>query len=1010
MKSNMSHDELKRVSQERDTLKGKLAVAEVKVYEAEDALKKRNAVEFAPKAENEGEQEENDVSNAKEGVAAQARSSLDSQKTESATKSPLLSGMSRSTLSIFSPKKQPLPDPPANEEPEEFFSFDKEVPRLESELEERQKEVSTLQSELATLKHDLSSAQESTHSMAQNLEQTTREVNSLREQKEVLESELFKEKADSGSKVSDLRSQLEAADAKLRQIADEAQPENLEKTKANQKLLSEAQAELDRLRASSEEYTKALDKSRDLQGKVDALEKELSGLKEHKIKPEESDRKLKSLKAIADKLTVDLNCARREKREMESELRVSSESIAELKRKLQDIPESTRCKTDHGLTEEAKAKDEQAAATAPEQESGPGKKKNKKKKKAAKAQEENATNEPNNAGASSKTASLNEQATQLQNRNQELEALLATKEETIVKLQAKLKDQDDLKEEIESLRDDLVNLGGDHVDAKDKVKQLQTEKSVLESSLADAVKDAADLQAAQALAKGESTEAHKELKTQFEDLKVTAAGLQPDLAVAQQLASARFKDLTDLRTVLQKAQPEMASLKEENTSLKALRDELNGKVSDLLRVEAKHTVLRGELQELRKRIGERDTEMKTLNQRLTQERASRDKSDDSYSKATQRLQSLESEKKQLTTTLEQHVNDVRKSNDELAALKAQLRNLEASMSRLEKHNTGLKEDLELKTAQHVSAESLITSMRDQAAEMAVQKREAQEKCDSLEEEVADAHRLLGERGREAETMRRLLSETEGRADARMRDMKERMDTAVEERDKAEDEASTIGRRRARELEDARNKFREAERSLKRVEEEKEELELVEKDWKRRREELEKRAEASTREAGEVRKAMGSLRDALDESEKQARTLEREKSELRRAVEETQQRLERLQKSNKVSANFSVRDLPLTCSSGSRRRGSGHPSQVQASRLANRHAALFNGLRPIKVQCLVSCASTFRSIRSSEWFSARPRYFYGALEERAAQVLGAEGQEESDAAGSGLGNDVAFRSE
>jgi len=156
----------------------------------------------------------------------------------------------------------------------------------------------------------------------------------------------------------------------------------------------------------------------------------------------------------------------------------------------------------------------------------------------------------------------------------------------------------------------------------------------------------------------------------------------------------------------------------------------------------------------------------------------------------------------------------------------------------------------------------------------------------------------------------LLGEVEGRADSRVREMKERMDTAIEERDRAEDEASTAGRRRVRELEELRNKLREVERELNRVEEDKGVLEVAQRDWKRRREELEQQSEQSVRENEDIKRAMNELREALDESERQAREMEKQKVELRHSVEETQLRLDRLQKSNK-SMSDELRSLQAT---------------------------------------------------------------------------------------------------
>jgi len=204
----------------------------------------------------------------------------------------------------------------------------------------------------------------------------------------------------------------------------------------------------------------------------------------------------------------------------------------------------------------------------------------------------------------------------------------------------------------------------------------------------------------------------------------------------------------------------------------------------------------------------------------------------------------------------------------------------------------------------------------------MQVKEARERCESLEEEVGDAHRLLSERTREGEIMRRLLADVEGRAESKVRDFKERLEAAIEERDRAEDEASIVGRRRAREIEELKVKAREVERALRRAEEDRDELQHAQKDWKRRREEMEAEAERSRQELADVRHAMAQLRDALDESEKQARELEKENSELRRAVEETQQRIEKLRKSNKSLSD----DIKAFQSAKRRDLDSGDPSE------------------------------------------------------------------------------------
>jgi len=165
-------------------------------------------------------------------------------------------------------------------------------------------------------------------------------------------------------------------------------------------------------------------------------------------------------------------------------------------------------------------------------------------------------------------------------------------------------------------------------------------------------------------------------------------------------------------------------------------------------------------------------------------------------------------------------------------------------------------------------------------------KEAKERYESIEEELTDAHRLMGERGRESETMRRLLAEVEGRSEVRVKDMRERMELAIQERDRAEEDASSVGRRRAREIEDLKSKLRDIERYAKRFADDREDLERAERDLRRQRDDDHRRVEEATQELAELRKAMSEIRDALDESERQVREYEIEIVEQKRAAERT----------------------------------------------------------------------------------------------------------------------------
>ena len=834
-------DELKRISSERDATKQRLAEAEKDAKKAWDevaALRndKKNGV---------GSELQNNGASPNEDLRLQA--STESGPLGVSANSPTGSVKpgkgSLANLSIFSPKSKTAESPVAREQSEDLFSYDSELPRFEAELKEKQGRIEGLQVEVKTLKGDLAVTRESTQSMANSLEEATRELHALRDRKDRSATELEEERATSQKTIGQLKSDLRAAEDELRALKAEKGSQDRSFTGNLEKQLEEAKHEIGTLRSSEKSQIDYQEEIARLQSIIRDLEARAKQLRDD---AEKNNKRVDTLNGLLSNLR--------------GQLKDSEDREKEITRAVIELQEAL----------DARAKE--ATAT--------GKKKNKKKKKGEVPNETNST------------------ISKLQEELEQLRALLEEKDAAIGSTRRKLKDQDDLREEVETLRDDLLSIGQEHVEAKVQAKELLAERGGLQKTISDLEREVADLKA-HATSTAGSEEEHKELVAQLDALKAKVTSLQTDLSAADQLATTRFKDISELRSIIQRAQPELNSLRSENADLKLIRETLGKKEIEIKRLDAKHEEMRSELTKLKQTVGERDTEVKNLNQEISQETSSRIKAEEAGSKSAQENQRLNTERRQTNESIDRLSTELSKAQDDLATSTLKLGEVEQQLSKLRIDNEGLKEEAELKTAQYASAQSLMSSMRDQTAEMAMQMKEAKERCESLEEEVAEAHRLLSERSREGETMRRLLADVEGRAEARTREMKERMDTAIEERDRAEDEASTAGRRRARELEEMRNKVREAERNLKRAEDDKEELENAQRDWKRRREDLEQRCGRWTREVEEVRSAMGELRDALDKSEKQARDLEKQKAELRRSVEETQIRLEKLQKSNKV---------------------------------------------------------------------------------------------------------------
>lgn len=917
-------DELKRVSYDRDTYKEQLDDAEKRAREAWDEVTGLREAKVAGTTNTDQSQTHTATSTFQrspaEGLRKEQTPSETAKSTPTSAKSPTGSIPS---LSIFSPKPKPIESPVAQEVREDLFSYDDEIPRLQSEVKDRDNRIEELQSEVTNLQGDLSVTRESTQSrsqlfascehtyltnvgMVQTLEEATRELSSLRDYRDRSAAELEEQRIYSEK----LRADLSTAEAKVQGLQEVAESGDTARLRELVDQLNQANCELEKLSKRAEKSDDQDGEIHVLQEKIICLQKELSKAHAEKEQSEKkADTAASLMKTLRDQLAAteakhaELSQSSEEmKQNLDGRILELTQHV-ERQQNLQDPEMGVSSKTTSSI-DASQARDEpteQGAGTATA-----SKKKNKKKKKGGKGEQAKEAQPTQDELATLVTSkvypAISERAdeiTALKNELQQCRQQLEEKDAALDTMRSKLRDQDDLKEEIESLRDDLINVGQGYVQAKDRVKELQAEKQALESTVAGLEKELAELQGLHASNTATSNRKHQDLAVQFEELKSRATSLQTDLSAAQQLASSRFKELSDLRTVMQKAQPELASLRNEVNELKSIKEAHDKKDMELKRMESRQEDMRTDITTQKRVIAERDTEIENINQKLGQERSNRARAEDARNRANEEVQRLETEKKQASESLDKLSRDLSKARGETSGLRSRLQEVEQRFTALERDKEGLKEETDLKTAQYASAQSLMSSMRDQTTEMAVQMKEARDRCESLEEEVADAHRLLSERSREGETMRRLLADVEGKTDARIREMKDRMDTAIEERDRAEDEASTAARRRARELDDLGNKVREAERSLKRAEDDKEGLETAQRDWKRRREELEHRFEQSAREAEEVRRAMGELRDALDESERQLRDAEKQKAALRRGMEDTQHRLERLQKSNKV---------------------------------------------------------------------------------------------------------------
>jgi chromosome segregation ATPase len=946
VKSDMVLEEFKKVSAERDDYKKKAEASE----ESETHLRSEVA-ELKKQAAVPGQTTTETAAgtySTKEVTLPEAPPPTNVPSEEPASpsaslKSPASSSSRIASFSLFSPRTKPAVQ--AKDTSEDLFSYDSEVPRLEKELEQSHAQIEEMKTQMNKLKGDLTVARESTEGMVTSLEAATRELHELRDAKDKFEAQrneltdkvkALEAAAETGGDSDEAHTQ---ATAELREKSDSLS----QKIDDLQKRLDQTVADKADLEAKHEEsqaLTRILnEKLHQKDSVVKDLEDSLAiakvAVREHDVRSQEadaSDKKLKTMQGVMDTLRLQLSSAEKTvgdlRKEIEAntknfESRASSKVFGFLDQEASSAVGGLNTREDvidylasnFGLRRDANPPPSSTTVansiTASEPQSQSSKKKSKKKKKGkagqASANDDNEQEGPVKVsedlttleGPTSRQGQPNDMASvsALETEIIGLKEQITARDTSIEKLSKQIKDQEALQEEIETLRDDLLHQGEEHVEARDKLKKAEAERAALTEKFESLQVELRQLQL-KLSEQATDSESHKKTMAELEDFRTKSITLQADLTAAEQLAASRFKELSELRDVITKAQPELKNLRAEIIELKQAKDSLKNKEGELKRLEARYEDLKSEMKGLSKRLGDKDSEIKELQQKIEQETSTRTRAEDDLKSAQSEITSLETRRQDAADRAKKNNADLKDSREESSKLKAQLNDLEERLSTHSRQVAELSEEVSLKTKLHSSSQQLVHSLRDQTHELNTQAREASTRAENLEEELAEAQRMLTERTREGQTMRMLLNQSETGTEARVREMKERMDAAIEERDRIEDEASVGNRRMMRELDDARSKAREAQRALKIVEDEKDEMDIKHRDSRRRLHDLEQAAERASKEVEEVRAAMNSLRDALNESERQVRDMEGQKTDLRKAGDDARERIEKLTKANK----------------------------------------------------------------------------------------------------------------
>ncbi|KAK9385112.1 hypothetical protein V1515DRAFT_609340 [Lipomyces mesembrius] len=506
-------------------------------------------------------------------------------------------------------------------------------------------------------------------------------------------------------------------------------------------------------------------------------------------------------------------------------------------------------------------------------------------------------------------------------------------------------------EEIENLRDVVRSLGQDLVEAKDEIKILREQLSnsseigskfaELEATHVDIIRQKDDLERAHEIRTNSHKEAvkkveemlkthdkllqdHSQVNKRVEELlaenekaknqvqqtndaynKATAqlqskiTGLEQDVKATEQVAQARYKELSEKNDLLMKLQSELQATRTEVVQLRDERSLLAAKLEELKRVEKSERQLKADVSKHRAAVAERDADLTKIRTQLREYQVGKMKADERVSQLNQQLTRTEAELKGVAEGVDRMSREKASMNQELESLRSRLQTYSSANSGLKNQLEAAKEEVQIAKAEKESAKTMMESLREQASEMAMQSKESRDRYDALEEELSESHRLLIERAREATTIRRLLSDAESKQEASVRELKEQVSVLMEERDRAEREAITISRRKSHEMEDLRIKVREQERKLGMADEERSRLSAELNDLRAARERADEKVNLASSEMDETRKVLTELRTVLETTETQLREVEANRQELKRLAEDTQGKVDRLQKTNRI---------------------------------------------------------------------------------------------------------------
>lgn len=423
---------------------------------------------------------------------------------------------------------------------------------------------------------------------------------------------------------------------------------------------------------------------------------------------------------------------------------------------------------------------------------------------------------------------------------QETENELKVVREQEERLQSKNRKLETTAEDVEEIRDMLRDVGNELVEAKDKIKELGarettvlTEKTELEATIA-------------------------RLTTELEETRQSGKfidDMQSQVSSAETLAAVRLTELDEANKKLASVETELLLLKSELATASADKNDLATKSADFLtklrQVERSEKEARETNFNLQNTISAKEKEINKLRSDLTEIQNVKFELEKSLRSTKATLIRVESERNELIQREQYALNDAAKLKRETELYRERIASLESRRTALTSERDALAQEAQTKSAHLESVQTTMHSLREQTTEMGHRAREAKDRCEALEEELSEAHKLLSERSREAGTMRRLLDEAEGREQGRIKEAREKLEQAIEERDHIEEEITILKRNNVEGSGELTKNLREKEIAVKELTDKYEAARTEVEELRKKNEDVQRKLQHARKEADEA---------------------------------------------------------------------------------------------------------------------------------------------------------------